>query len=166
MDHMGGLVLNDEAYQRALLSPEQQAHPENLKPLKYPSVKPKTIDYSGMVAVAPGVVLIKAPGHTAGSQMVFVTRADGTEFLFLGDVAWQMDNVLQRRERARLVTTLMKEDRGNVLQQLEAIHAMHEKNPEVNLVPGHDPGIVSGLIAKGVLTAPTPDSAAAPAPSP
>ncbi len=166
VDHIGGLIASEPAYQRALLNPEQQAHPENLKPLKYPTaVKARTIEYSGATAVAPGVVLIRSPGHTPGSQMVFVTRADGTELLFLGDVAWQMDNVLERRERPRLLTMLIKEDRGQVLQELEALHTLHEKSPEVNIVPGHDPSVVAALIQKGVLkpefvtTAPVPPAA-------
>jgi len=38
-----------------------------------------TIDYDGYFPLAPGVALIKAAGHTAGSQMVFVTLASGRE---------------------------------------------------------------------------------------
>jgi glyoxylase-like metal-dependent hydrolase (beta-lactamase superfamily II) len=32
----------------------------------------KPLDYTGYSAVAPGVVLIKAPGHTPGSQIIYV----------------------------------------------------------------------------------------------
>ena len=37
------------------------------------------IDDQPYQTIAPGVVLIKAPGHTPGSQMVYVKRADGQE---------------------------------------------------------------------------------------
>ena len=70
------------------------------------------LDYVRYFALAPGVVLIKSPGHTPGSQMIYVRRADGVEFLFLGDVAWLMRNVERQREKARFVQWIAGEDRS------------------------------------------------------
>jgi len=39
------------------------------------------------------MALIKAPGHTPGSQMVYVALQSGKEVLLSGDVAWHMDGV-------------------------------------------------------------------------
>jgi glyoxylase-like metal-dependent hydrolase (beta-lactamase superfamily II) len=81
-------------------------------PISKLNVSPTVFDgYQGIddepyQTIVPRVVLIKAPGHTPGSQMVYVKRADGQEILFLGDVAWQMRNIEEVRERARLVTIL------------------------------------------------------------
>jgi glyoxylase-like metal-dependent hydrolase (beta-lactamase superfamily II) len=151
-DHIGGLLVNATGWERAIVNPQQLEHPELTKPLPYPAQKPKNVvDYQGAKAVAPGVVLVRAPGHTPGSQMVYVQRADGAELLFLGDIAWQSENLERVRERARMVTTIMGEDRHNVLQQLAALHALHAAEPKVSIVPGHDGSAVDALIAQGVL---------------
>ena len=47
------------------------------------------IDYQSYVPVTPGIVLIKAPGHTPEHQMVYVRLA----YLFIGDIGWTLDNV-------------------------------------------------------------------------
>src|SRR5215467_7724840 len=53
------------------------------------------IDYDRYMAFAPGIALIKAPGHTPGSQMIYVKLESGREYLFIGDTAWHMDSVRQ-----------------------------------------------------------------------
>lgn len=151
-DHIGGMLLNPTAWEKALVNPAQLEHPELVKPLKYPGAKPKTVlEYDGVKAVAPGIVLVRTPGHTPGSQLVYVLKEDGGEVLFLGDVAWTMENVDRVRERARAVTALMSENRGNVLQQLAAVKAMKDAEPKLSVVAGHDGAVVEGLISSGVL---------------
>jgi len=103
-------------------------------------------------AVAPGVVLIKSPGHTPGRQLVYVQRADGVEVLFLGDVAWHWRNVEVVRERARLVTAVfLKEDRAAVLRELAELHRLADAEPKLNIVPGHDAARVERFTMAGVL---------------
>ena len=46
----------------------------------------RTIDYDRLYAVAPGVVLVSAPGHSPGSQLVYVRLADYREVLLVGDL--------------------------------------------------------------------------------
>jgi glyoxylase-like metal-dependent hydrolase (beta-lactamase superfamily II) len=97
-------------------------------------------------------VLIKAPGHTPGSQMVYVETADGQEFLLIGDVAWQFRNIVTQRERARLVTwLLLNEDRTAVFGELAALGHLHEIEPEIHIVPGHDGTVVDALVASGTM---------------
>ena len=97
-------------------------------------------------------MLIKAAGHTPGSQMVYVQTADGTEVLLIGDVAWHFRNIELQRERARLVTMfLIKEDRTAVFGQLAALKRLHETQPAVHIVPGHDGQVIDALVAAGVL---------------
>jgi glyoxylase-like metal-dependent hydrolase (beta-lactamase superfamily II) len=125
-----------------------------------PNVSPSVFDgYQGIDdepyhAIAPGVVLIKAPGHTPGSQMVYVKRADGQEILFLGDVAWQMRNIEEVRERPRLATWLAGEDREAVMGEFVELHRLQAAEPNLNMMPGHDSAELSrflktGLLAKG-----------------
>ncbi len=153
-DHIGGVLVNAAAWERAIVNREQLEHPELVKPLKYPPSKPKRVlDYQGITAIAPGVVLIRAGGHTPGSQLVYVQLESGAELLFLGDVAWSAENVDRVRERPRGITAVMKEDRRAVLQQLAALKALKDSEPKLAQVPGHDIAAVEALLAQGLLKA-------------
>ncbi len=158
-DHIGGLLgfvfLHAEMQSgRVKLNPEQVANLEryNADYHKEAFVGYQPLAYDKYVAVAPGVVLIRAPGHTPGSQMVFVKTASGQEFLFTGDVAWTMRNIDTVRERARLATQFfLGEDRAAVLNELAALHALKTAEPNLHIVPGHDPQIVGALEQAGLL---------------
>ncbi len=156
-DHIGGLAAHPQLtaiLPHAILTKQQLAHPEKMEPAKFPAKALEgfaPLDFDGARAVAPGVVLLTAPGHTPGSQLVFVQLADGRELLFLGDVAWQFTNIEHQRERARLVTLMIGEDRTLVLSQLRALAELHEKEPKLAIVPGHDAAVIEKLIAEGTL---------------
>lgn len=153
-DHLGGIYAQPnltDILKKTRLSREQVSHPEFMAQAALPaqvlsSYQP--LDYDQYFAVAPGMVLIKAPGHSPGSQMVFVKEENGTEFLFLGDVAWQIRNIDEIRERARLVTWhMLHENRTQVFAQLAALHSLKQTEPGIHLVPGHDGDTISALTA-------------------
>jgi glyoxylase-like metal-dependent hydrolase (beta-lactamase superfamily II) len=152
-DHIGGLTAQtavSKLMKAVRLTRTQAEHADEMLPAAFPAgvlngYSP--LKDEAYQAVAPGVVLIRAPGHTPGSQMIFVQTTDGQEFLFLGDVAWQTQNVDRVRERARLVTWLfLKEDRARVLWELAALHALHQAEPKLHMIPGHDETVVADLI--------------------
>jgi len=157
-DHLGGFAAHPKAEQLARvmhLTTEQLSDPSKRKPLVLTEAtlrKLQPLSYERMHAMAPGVVLVKARGHTPGSQWVYVRRADGEEFLFLGDVAWHHENWEQVHERARLVTLIMGEDREAVLEQLAAVRALKAAEPKLHVIPGHDGTVMAELLAKGLLT--------------
>jgi glyoxylase-like metal-dependent hydrolase (beta-lactamase superfamily II) len=110
------------------------------------------IDYEQYLAIAPGVVLIKAPGHTPGSQMVYVRREDGRELLFTGDIAWLMRNIETGNGKPRAISDLtLHEDRDAVFAELAVLKALHAAEPKLLLVPGHDAAAVQALIASGAI---------------
>lgn len=154
-DHVGGL-LSDPLLMRVLphvlIPPAQADSPQSPKwPDAARSWLPK-FDYQGIKAIAPGVVLIKAPGHTPGSQMIYVRLANGREYLFTGDVSSMADNVGLQRQRSRYVTWMISgDDRGAVAAELVALDAARKANPGLILVPGHDGAAIDGLAAKGLL---------------
>lgn len=158
MDHIGGLTSHPdlpEVLPKVRLTQEQLAEPDRSLPAKFPD---HVLDgyqplvYDQYHALAPGVVLIKAAGHTPGSQIVYVQTANGTELLFIGDVAWHFRNIELQRERARLMTWLfLKEDRTAVFGQLAALERLHEAQPAVHIVPGHDGPVIDALVAAGIL---------------
>jgi hypothetical protein len=91
----------------------------------------------------------------ATAQLIIVTyvkRADGQEILFLGDVAWQMRNIEEVRERARLVTWLVGEDREAVMGEFVELHRLHTAEPNLNMMPGHDSAELTRFLKAGLLT--------------
>jgi glyoxylase-like metal-dependent hydrolase (beta-lactamase superfamily II) len=158
MDHIGGLADHPEL--RAVLGAtrltrEQLAHPERSEPARFPEGALddyEPLEYESPHAIAPGVVLIKAPGHSPGSQMIYVQLANGAEYLFIGDIAWIMRNIETQRERPRLVTWLMlREDRKAVFGQLAALKRLKESEPDIHIVPGHDGDAVDRLVSARAL---------------
>lgn len=151
-DHMGGVVVHPKVKSlRFLVTPQQLQVPRNLAPVKPGELPERRLTYERGVGIAPGVAVWRAAGHTVGSQLVFVQREDGEEFLFLGDVAWYRENYRQVRERATLATLIMGEDRGAVLAQLAAVKALSEANPKLHVVPGHDPDVYREAFTGGWL---------------
>lgn len=106
------------------------------------------IDYASLYPLAPGVVLIKAPGHTPGSQMIYVRLASGIEILLIGDITWAMAGVDQRRQKPEPVSKEFGEDRTAIQQQIEWLHNVMGK---VSLVNSHDDDAIAALIRNGVL---------------
>jgi glyoxylase-like metal-dependent hydrolase (beta-lactamase superfamily II) len=144
-DHLGGLARSPhlpELLGKALLSVEQLSDPERLERAGFAQdalAAYEPLRYRGLHALAPGVVLIKAPGHTPGSQMVYVQLASGAQFLFVGDIAWNMANIEKLTGRPLLVARfLLREDRAAVHAQLRALHDLLQQEPELHLVVAHD----------------------------
>jgi glyoxylase-like metal-dependent hydrolase (beta-lactamase superfamily II) len=106
---------------------------------------------AAMQALAPGVVLLAAPGHTPGSQIVYVERADGRVALFLGDVAWNLAQITELHYRPRMVTLMLGENRAQVLGELRALHDLGIAHPEVAQVVSHDAKEREALLADGLL---------------
>ncbi len=156
-DHLGGWATHPKLSQLAPgITDEQLAFPSKRQPLVIPEAalaNRKSFTYERAIAVAPGVVLLRAPGHTPGSQLIYVQRKDGEEFLLLGDVAWHQGNYEQVRERARLVTQFfLGEDREAVLRQLAAIKAVAAAEPKLHVMPGHDGPAMKRLLDAGLMT--------------
>src|SRR5262249_20931724 len=96
------------------------------------------------------VVLIKAPGHTPGSQVVYVRLASGKEYLLIGDIAWAMAGVQQRRQKPPSESKKMLEDRASLARELEWIHSVMT-DTSITVVNGHDVQWIDGLIQAGSL---------------
>lgn len=160
-DHLGGL--NARADLKPLfgalrLNPKQALEPTasggfDFKPGALDGYKP--FDYPGMTAIAPGVVVIAAPGHTFGSQLIYVRLAGGAEYLFLGDVAWRMAGVerVKGRPRATSEAFLTNENRAQVMLQLVTLNALLKAEPALTQVAGHDTPQIERLTAAGLLKA-------------
>ena len=107
------------------------------------------VDYRLYLPVAPGVVLISAPGHTPGHQMIYVRVAGGTEFLFIGDVGWLLENVTELKLRPAETIERIGEDPETLMSQLVWLRGVAEQG--VVLVPSHDDRLLSRYAAEGLI---------------
>lgn len=104
--------------------------------------------------IAPGVVMIPAPGHTPGSVMFFVKLADGREALFIGDIAWVLSNVSDLATRPRFVQQfymVTSEDRAAVADQIRALHDLKAQETALAIIPAHDAPFLETLVTSGLL---------------
>ena len=106
------------------------------------------IDYDKYYPFAPGMALIKAPGHTPGSQMIYVALQSGKEYLLTGDSGWLMDNVrLVRGKAAPWIT----EDEPMVNAELAWLNEIDRTEKNITIVVSHDDEQRKQYIAKGLL---------------
>lgn len=160
VDHIGGVVRSpylDEIAPKTILTPEQ-LDGITVRPLMpdltlsaADAARFRPVDYTGYYPLAPGIVLIKASGHTPGTQMIYVRLEDSAEYLFVGDVAWSMDNIFTLTSRPRLVASFMlDEDSAAVVGQLAWLNKLHNEG-ELILVVSHDLGQFQEQIVEGIL---------------
>jgi glyoxylase-like metal-dependent hydrolase (beta-lactamase superfamily II) len=154
-DHVGGLARAPDwtlIRDQVKMTREQLTSPRLMRTLfdgeRLAQLTPLT--YEGLYAVAPGVVLMKAPGHSPGSQLIYVELGSGEKFLFIGDIAWSLDNVRELTGKPRLVSAMLHENRTAVAEQLRALHDLNG----VHLVSAHDEvereaDVASGLMRDG-----------------
>ena len=107
------------------------------------------VDYRLYLPVAPGVVLIKAAGHTPGHQMVYVRVAEGTEYVFIGDIGWLIENVTELRLRPPETIARIGEDPEALMSQLVWLKSVADRG--VVLVPSHDDRLLSRYADEGLL---------------
>jgi glyoxylase-like metal-dependent hydrolase (beta-lactamase superfamily II) len=108
------------------------------------------VDYELMLPVAPGVVLIKSPGHTHGHQMVYVVLSGGQEFLFIGDIGWTLDNITELKLRPAATIARVKEDPQALMHQMTWIKQVMDEDGLI-VVPSHDDRLLTRYAEEGLL---------------
>ena len=156
-DHMAGVIhspVSAELAQKTILTRAQietlTTTPQMPEIRLTPEMAQRfvAIDYDTYFPLAPGMALIKAAGHTPGSQMVFVALQSGREYLLIGDVAWHMDGVrLVKGKDAPWVT----EDTRAVMDQLTWLNELSRTAPDLVIVASHDEEQHIELTRKGLL---------------
>lgn len=109
------------------------------------------IDYARFHPVAPGVVLVKAPGHTPGHQMVFVRLDSGTEYLLSADVTWALDGIVDLVQRPQATSDRIREDRDALKLQIRWLKMVLNVS-DVIVVPSHDSVYLADLERRGLVT--------------
>ncbi len=144
-DHIGGIAQSpyiNELMRKAVLTSEQISG-HTIKMANFPQdVLDDYIpfEYDQYHVLVPGIVLIKAPGHSYGSQMIYVQLKNGEEFLFIGDIAWNLINIKHLTNHSRIGMLIRYENGGLLGHQLRWLFDNIWNNPEesINLVASHD----------------------------
>lgn len=79
------------------------------------------------------VQLISTPGHARGHLSVLVRHGDGRRTLVVGDAVYTTRSLQEERPAA------ICDDESEYLRSLRRIKALAEAEPDVTLVPSHDP---------------------------
>jgi glyoxylase-like metal-dependent hydrolase (beta-lactamase superfamily II) len=108
------------------------------------------VDYDRELPIAPGVVLIKAPGHTPGSQMVYVKLASGREVILSGDVTLNRLGIETEKQKPDPAHRVGAEDRAAIAGELAWLHQAERSG--VSVVVSHDGEQLTRFAREGVLT--------------
>jgi glyoxylase-like metal-dependent hydrolase (beta-lactamase superfamily II) len=91
------------------------------------------------------IVLVPMSGHTPGSTGIFVTLPSGKRFFFIGDLVWLKEGYERPAERPFLSRDLVGEDGAAVRKEIVHVHRLHNKFPELTIVPAHDRRQFAGI---------------------
>jgi glyoxylase-like metal-dependent hydrolase (beta-lactamase superfamily II) len=158
-DHVGGVVTAPNARElarKSIVSSETAKymvtapHRPHLRLNEQQIREFIVLDYARYYPVAPGVVLIKAAGHSPDHQMVFVRLASGRELLHSVDAAWVLDNILQVKGKA---APWVKEDVAAVMGQLAWLNHVHASEKQLTLLVTHDDGLFERVTQSGAIGA-------------
>jgi glyoxylase-like metal-dependent hydrolase (beta-lactamase superfamily II) len=154
LDHLAGLAHSpylDELLPKVLLTREQIAaltSDMGFTPERLARLTP--LDYDQYHLVAPGMVLVKAAGHSPGSQMVYLRLQNGNEFLLVGDVVWSLDSLTRLKGRPLFISLLLREDLSAVRNQARSLHDLIQSQP-VHLLISHDYSQIENYIQQGLV---------------
>jgi glyoxylase-like metal-dependent hydrolase (beta-lactamase superfamily II) len=108
------------------------------------------VGYGRYYPVAPGMVLIKAHGHSADHQMVYIALQSGCEILHSVDVGWVFDNIHEVKGKA---APWVNEDVPAVLGQLRWLNHVLRSEPNIILLVTHDDALFTKAVAAGEIGA-------------
>ena len=154
LDHIAGLAHSpylDELLPKVILVRQQiggLTSDTGLTPERLARLTP--LDYDPYHLVAPGLVLVKAAGHSPGSQMVYLRLQNGNEFLLVGDVVWNMESLARLRGRPLFISLLLQEDRSATQNQLRTLYNLSQSEP-VHLLISHDYEQIESYIQPGLV---------------
>jgi len=156
-DHVTGVIRTpylNELAPKTILTRQQvrtlETTPQfpDLKLTEAQAQRYRIIDYDKYMPFAPGWALIKAAGHTPGSQMMFITLDSGREYLLIGDAAWHMDNV---RKATGKDAPWIVEDVAAVNDQLKWLNGLSASEKNLVVIASHDDDEHKELVSKKLL---------------
>ncbi|WP_312825972.1 MBL fold metallo-hydrolase [Epilithonimonas sp.] len=157
-DHIAGVLRNNNyksIASKTILTYQQiktLLNKPQMTELKIDSAQIKdfiAVDFYDILPVAPGVVLIKAPGHTPGEIMVYSQLQNGKEYLFTGDVSWSYMGINEKKQKPKDQVKRIGEDTIKIQFQLDWLNTLPSKG--IQLLVSHDDIIQPELVKKDIL---------------
>lgn len=159
-DHIGGILSSprlDHFREKLILThpqifakPTGRAASSGLPFDRLRSAAPRACN--DVCRIAPGLLTIRAPGHSPGSRMLYVALQNGNRLLLVGDIVWHMDALRRGKGRPYLISRFMLgEDRAAVSGQISALRRMSGRQG-LHIVPSHDLEELRMLEKSGILT--------------
>ncbi len=149
MDHVGGVADFPRA-EVVMSRPEGEAFLGSAPPFLVESVRPRLrwvdLERSGPFGIFRhaqdlagdgALVLLDTHGHTPGHMGVLVRLPSGRRVLLAGDTAWVRDHYVQLTPRSWPTRILV--DQGPNDEPLRLLHHLHQLDPDLMVVPSHDP---------------------------
>lgn len=156
-DHVGGVVTAadfDRLARKTVATAEtlslmmNQPHRPHLKLPESTAEQFICLSYGRYYPVAPGMVLIKAPGHSPDMQMIYLRLQSGHEYLHSIDAAWNMANIRHVKGKA---APWVKEDVPAVMAQLRWLNRLMHDEPQLHILVTHDGELLDRMIDQGAV---------------
>jgi glyoxylase-like metal-dependent hydrolase (beta-lactamase superfamily II) len=156
-DHVGGVVTADDcdALARKTIATAEtlslmmnQPHRPHLKLPEHRAEQFICISYGRYYPIAPGMVLIKAPGHSPDMQMIYLRLQSGREYLHSIDAAWNEANIRHVKGKA---APWVKEDVPAVMAQLRWLNRLMSEEPQLHILVTHDGELLDLMIDRGAV---------------
>jgi glyoxylase-like metal-dependent hydrolase (beta-lactamase superfamily II) len=156
-DHVGGIVTADDsdalarktiATAHTLSLMMNQPHRPHLKLAERRAEQFVCISYGRYYPVAPGMVLISAPGHSPDMQMIYLRLQSGREYLHSIDAAWNLANIRHVKGKA---APWVKEDGAAVLAQLRWLNQLMNDESNLHILVTHDGELLDRLVDRGAV---------------
>lgn len=158
-DHVSGVVTAEDAdalARKTIATAEtlslmmNQPHRPHLKLPERRAEQFVCLSYGRYYPVAPGMVLIKAPGHSPDMQMIYFRLQGGQEYLHSIDAAWNEANIRQVKGKA---APWVKEDVPAVIAQLRWLNRLTIDEPHLHILVTHDGDLLDRMIDIGAVGA-------------
>lgn len=103
-----------------------------------------------VLPVAPGIALIKSPGHTNGEIMVYAKLQNGKEYIFTGDVSWSFKGIQDKKQKPKAERKRLGENEKLIGQQISWLNDRLNKDKMIILV-SHDDVMLPQYAAQGFI---------------
>ncbi|WP_028117868.1 MBL fold metallo-hydrolase [Ferrimonas senticii] len=143
-DHVGGVVRSAELPQLApkvwlnQLTAQQMVakpHKPTLKISQQIVDQFIVVDFNQYYPIAPGLVAIKSPGHSADSLMFYIKLESGQEFIHSVDIGWSMENIVKQKMKN---ASWIKEDEKQLQAQFVWLNHLMATEPTLQVLCSHD----------------------------
>jgi glyoxylase-like metal-dependent hydrolase (beta-lactamase superfamily II) len=82
------------------------------------------------------VIAVELPGHAAGQMGLFVRGDDGEAYLLAADACW-LARAYQENRPPHALANLLFSDAHAYRETLANLHAYHQRQPGVHIIPSH-----------------------------